>query len=283
MRPFAILGLIPPFSLGALMAAHCGSINIVPTALAFIGSTLILYASHYHNSYSDFINGVDTLETTSDSKGYTSASSILPQRLITLEEVKMSAVFLYILSIFAWAYVITSTTILSIIPFAIGLLCAIAYNEGGKYKGYGETLISFAFGLAITLAGYVPNTQWITFEIIEVALIPGILWMLFYTIDQMSDSEFDKKCGIVNLAIKFLEYDFPISRYIEFGYLIVLIFHIYLILNNILPPQTFIAIAATPLAFATILCVDKNPKKGGMMALMSYGIYVLLLNAGLII
>ena len=226
---------------------------------------------------------MDTLETTADSKGYTSASSILPQRLITLEEVKMSAVFLYILSIFAWAYVITSTTILSIIPFAIGLLCAIAYNEGGKYKGYGETLISFAFGLAITLAGYVPNTQWITFEIIEVALIPGILWMLFYTIDQMSDSEFDKKCGIVNLAIKFLEYDFPISRYIEFGYLIVLIFHIYLILNNILPPQTFIAIAATPLAFATILCVDKNPKKGGMMALMSYGIYVLLLNAGLII
>ena len=283
MRPFAILGLIPPFLLGALMSSCQVGFDLIPSIMAFIGSSMILYASHYHNSYSDYISGVDTVETTYDSKGYTSASSILPRGLISTEEVMIFTVLLYMLGSLSWLVVILSTNMWAFIPYALGILCAVLYNEGGKYKGYGETLISFAFGLSITLAGYVPNAQSIDIGIIAVALIPGILWMLFYTIDQMSDSEFDKKCGIVNLAIKFLEYDFPISRYVEFGYLSVIIFHMYLILNNILPPQSLISIASIPLAFATILCVDKNPKKGGMMALASCGLYVLLLNMGFIL
>jgi len=280
LRPFATLGLIPPFLLGLFLAG--GTNHLLLPAMAFIGSTFILYASHYHNSYSDYIRGVDTIETTAV-KGYTLASTILPQGLISETEVKLVAAILYLLGCVCWLFVICNTSILSMIPFTLGMLCAIAYNEIGKYRGWGEILMALSFGLSITLAGYIPIANTLTWETLIVALIPGMLWGLFYTMDQYQDSQNDMKCGIVNLAIKFIEYHFPISRYLEFGFFTVLILHIYLILIGILPAQTFISIAATPIAFLAILSADTNPKKSGMLLLFAYGLYVLLMDLGFLI
>jgi len=276
LRPFATAGLIPPMLLGYVMA---GANDLITFLLAFIGATLILYGTHYHNSYSDYVRGIDRGVT---AKAYTSASAVLPRGWVSVNEVIAGTFILYFLGVLVWVYLAVSKTPLAIIPMLIGLGCGILYNEHGKYKGYGELLLALAFGLASTLAGYIPVAGKISIEPVLVALIPGILWSLFYTMDQYQDKDEDAKLGLRNIAITLSDNKFPISRYIEFGFFLVLVIHLFLILVGIIPPLSFISIAVSPLMFLAVLSADVNPRKSAIYLILTFGFYVLLMDLGIV-
>ena len=98
LRPFATAGLIPPMLLGYVMA---GANDLITFLLAFIGATLILYGTHYHNSYSDYVRGIDRGVT---AKAYTSASAVLPRGWVSVNEVIAGTFILYFLGVLVWVY-----------------------------------------------------------------------------------------------------------------------------------------------------------------------------------
>lgn len=270
LRPFATVGILPPMLLGFSLAGFKDFINFI---ISFIGVAFILYGTHYHNSVSDYLKGVDTKDV--ENKAYTSASKILPLGLASVKEVSFFAVLFYLLGVIVFSLF---RNFVCMIPCIIGLLCGVIYNEIGKYKGFGEILLALAFGLACTLAGYVPITGKIDIKPVLVSFIPGVLWSLFYTIDQYQDIENDAKRGIVNLAVVLAGYDFPISRYIEFGFFVVLSAHLYFILIHLIPSSTFIAVITSPLMFLSILTADKYPNRSALYLILTFGFYVLLID-----
>jgi len=276
LRPFAAAGVLVSMLLGFLLA---GANDITTFIIAFIGSAFILFGVHYHNSLSDFLKGIDRGET---AKAYTAASEILPKGYATVMEVLLGTLILYAAGIVVWTWIAITTTPLALIPPLIGMGCGVAYNTFGKYKGLGEVLLALAFGLASTLAGYVPVARTITLTPVLAALIPGILFGLFYTIDQWQDKDRDSKLGIVNIAIILSRRNFPISRYLEFGFFVALIVHLYLILLGILPAMTFLSIAATPLMFLAVLTADTDPRLSSVYTLLVFGFYVVLMDIGLV-
>lgn len=277
LRPFAVLGIIPPLLLGFLLAP---SHDIQSFILSFVGTTAILFGTHLHNAISDYVRGIDKGET---AKAYTSASAILPRGLATLSEVKAATILCYAIGTLIFIYLSVICTPLCLIPLAIGLFCGISYNEFGKYKGLGELDLGLAFGLGCVLAGYVPAAKSISLSPVLVSFIPGSLWDAFYVIDQYQDINFDKRLGIRNLAITLSGYNFPISRYVEFIFFIVLISHLFFILINLLPPSTFTALFAAPLMFLSILtCEAGDYRRGAVYLILTFGLYVMILDLALL-
>ena len=273
LRPFATVGILPPMLLGFALA---GANNFINFIVAFIGTTFILYATHYHNSYSDFVRGIDNELS---GKSYTKASAILPLGLASVKEVVAAAVLLYVAGLAVFVWLSLHTTVLTMIPCIIGLFCGIAYNTFGKYIGLGEILLALSFGLACTLAGYIPVACRISLKPVLASFIPGVLWTLFYTVDQVQDVHDDIRAGIRNLAIALTGYNFPISRYIEFGFFLVISAHLYFILIHVLPASTFIALITSPLMFLSIMtCEAKNYRKGAVYLILTFGLYVLLMD-----
>lgn len=277
LRPFATAGLVPPMLLGYALAGANDPLHFI---VAFIGATLILYGTHYHNSYSDYVRGIDR---GTSGKAYTSASTLLPLGLVSKEEVIAGMTILYLSGIAVWIWLSVNVTYLAVIPMILGLSCGILYNVHGKYKGYGELLLALAFGLAATLAGYIPVAKSISIEPVLAALIPGILWSLFYTMDQYQDKDIDSRVGLRNIAIILSDNQFPMSRYLEFGFFLTLAIHLYLILVGVLAPSTFVSIITVPLMFLSILSADTNPRKSAAYLILTFGIYVLVMGLAMLV
>jgi len=277
LRPFAVLGTLPPLLLGFLLS-ECRDLSSF--ILSFAGTTAILFATHLHNSLSDYARGIDRGET---AKAYTSASSILPLGLASVGEVRDGAITLYTAGSLIFVYLSLTRTPLCLIPLAIGLFCGISYNEFGKYRGLGELDLGLAFGMGCTLAGYIPSACDVSLAPVLVSFIPGALWDAFYCVDQLQDAQFDQRFGIRNLATVLCGYNFPVSRYIEFIFFIVLVSHLFFILIGLLPPSTFLSLTTASLMFLSILtCEARDYRRGAIYLILTFGLYVMILNLALL-
>ena len=248
--------------------------------LACIGAFFILFATHYHNAYSDFRRGIDQGET---GKAYTSASTILPRGLVSPREVIVIAVSYYLLGFLFYLWLAVEVSILCIIPALLGITCGISYNTYGKYIGLGEPFLGISFGLATVLAGYVTSTGCIEISPLLVSFIPGLLWALVYTMDQAQDIDTDVPRGIRNLASTLLAVPFPLSRYLEFGVFMVLLSHIFFILVEFITPLTFTAVITIPVMFSAILTADGNRRLSAQLLLLSFGLYVTIIDLCLLV
>jgi len=276
MRPFAVLGIIPPFLLGIALSGDIKNIDLI--FQAFLVEVAVLFGCHYENSYTDYLFKIDTIETTKG-KPYTSASAILPSGRASKREVLVSFVLLYgvafATSILWW---LQGHFYLSIIVW-LGILISTSYNWFGKRKGLGEVFVFLTFGVLTVLYGYFSSGGSVVdvWKPLLVSIIPGILWKDFYTLDQYMDAKMDKSCGVINLAIKMLELEFKPSRYVEFGYMLINNYHLFLILIGVLPAITYIAIISSLIYYANIMIVDKNIKKGIILSLTGCFSYVMLM------
>lgn len=284
LRPFATAGLIPPMLLGFALADQMTWEALGLLMWAFVGAMFILYGTHYHNSYSDFVKGLDVLDPDLTPKKYTSGSQILPKGLASVREVVAGCILLYGLGLLTWIILAVHVgSIIVLIPGLIGLGCGISYNIWGKYKGYGELHLALSFGLGSTLGGYLPINPVLSWDPFLASVIPAALWSLFYTIDQYQDREEDAMWGLKNLAMKLDEYPFPISRFLQMGYTFTMFYHLILVNIGLFSPLTFISILTIPLMFMSIAEADNNPKKAGVLTILTFGFYVILMDFAMLV
>jgi len=274
LRPFATPGLLLPMLLGWV---YGGCHNIYLFLISFFGSLSILYGTHYHNSLSDYLRGIDKGKSI---KSYTKASAILPAGLVTVKEVKIGTLLLYGIGVCIFIY-LSLRSLYFLVPLIIGLSCAIAYNEGLKVLGFGDLLLAISFGPASVLAGYIPATLQISIKALLLSLLPAILWCNFFLFDQLSDSEEDKKSGIRSLAVRLSDSPFPPSRIAEFGFFFAILTHISLVVNSIIKPETLIALLATPFSLLAILSADTKPTRTAQLQIYAFGAYITLVIIGL--
>lgn len=197
-RPWSLTASAVPICFGACLAALAGHWDTLLFILTFTGGVSLQVATNYHNTYGDFISGVDTVE-----------SAITCPQLVTgriqpkaMHKAGWLAVGVAALAGLALIYLCG----LWVLPFGIvGILGEYFYTNGKKpykYRGIGPYFVFMLMGPLMALPTYFILTG--SFHIAPVlgSLSIACLVSAIMHANDMRDINHDRGAGIETLAMR---------------------------------------------------------------------------------
>ena len=211
-RPKTLAAAFVPVWLGAALAYHDGVLNPAASLTALICAFLIQIGTNFANDYFDFIKGADTNERIGFTRA-TAAGLIAPQTMLNATIVTMGLAFLlglYLVWIGGWIVLLIGL---------LSLLFGVAYTGGPYplgYNGLGDIFVFLFFGIvAVTTTYYVNALSWSP-DAFWASLTAGALSTNILVINNLRDTEQDRKTGKRTLGVLFGDYALKIEYTIMF-------------------------------------------------------------------
>ena len=276
-RPFAI----PWVFVNTLLGATLAGIDWLKWFVAFVIVGMVLVASHYINSWRDFVRGFDKLDEGSTAKSYTSASQILPRGLLDTSDVTRGALVLLALAI-ALMVVYAPKRIDVWGLFALGIFLAVTYTDFWKTRGLGELALFLGHGWGTTTFTY-SLIKPIDVEGIMVGVLLGILAALVYTLDQYPDVETDFGKKAKDLAYLMFKAEVKPSSYLWFSASAVAFLTVVFVLLGWLPREILVGLLCMPIFHIAGLVIDYDYEKGTLIGLVAVWLYPLLASIAMLL
>lgn len=196
LRLWAITASTIPVMVGAALAYHDGCFQPVCFLLALLCGWLIHITANLLNTYGDFLQGVDTMESPS-------AAPHLVYGTLTPAQVFRAAMLTLALS------VVLSLTLLymshwRLLYFALpGFAGALGYTTGPRYKhaGWGTPAVGILMGVLMTNASYFVHSQTITPESLILSLPVAALVSAILLGNDIRDMPSDQKACTLSFAL----------------------------------------------------------------------------------
>lgn len=190
---------IIPVTTGITLAAIHGSADPFVATVTLITAVLIQIGTNFANEYYDYLKGADTADRVGFLRA-TSAGLIAPQAMKRATIGTMAAAFLIGL-ILVWhgGWVILAIGILS-------LLFGYAYTGGPfplAYNGLGDLFVMIFFGVVAVNGTYFLLADAVSYPVFIASLSCGALATNILVVNNLRDSETDRKVGKRTLGVMF--------------------------------------------------------------------------------
>jgi len=200
-RPQTLVAALIPVLVGACLAWKDDHFHTTASSIALLCAFLIQIGTNFANDYFDYVKGADNEERIGFVRA-TSAGLITPEKMFTATVITMSLAFifgLYLVWLGGWVILILGV---------LSLIFGILYTGGPfplGYNGLGDIFVFIFFGfIAVTGTYYVNALEWS--EISFWAAVPvGALCTNILVVNNLRDTEQDKKAGKKTLGVLFGE------------------------------------------------------------------------------
>ncbi|MCX6580860.1 MAG: 1,4-dihydroxy-2-naphthoate polyprenyltransferase [Candidatus Aminicenantes bacterium] len=198
-RPKTLPAAAAPVIMGTAMA-YGDKVHHFPSALlALLGALLIQIVANLVNDYADFKKGTDNGDRIGPVRVTQAGLATPPQMRIAISVVFFLTVLvsLYLVYRGGWPVVIIGT---------FSILSGVLYTAGPfplGYLGLGDIFVLIFFG-PVALAGtYYVQALSVNWIVILAGFAPGFLSVAILTVNNLRDTEGDKKAGKKTLAVRF--------------------------------------------------------------------------------
>lgn len=269
-RPFAI----PWIFVNTLLGATLAGIDWFKWFTAFVIVGSILVASHYINSWRDFVRGFDSLENGSKPKAYTAGSQVLPAGLLDTSDVVRGALVMLALGT-ALMIVYAPRRMDSWFLFALGVFVALTYSDFWKVKGLGEIALFLGHGFGASTFAY-SFIKPIDITAISAGILLGLLAGIVYTLDQYPDVETDFGKKAKDIAFLMFHAEVKPSSYLWFAITAVSSLLVAFVLLSWLPRELLTSLFTLPIFHITGLLLDYDYDRGVLFGLVGIWLFALI-------
>ncbi|HPR33192.1 MAG TPA: 1,4-dihydroxy-2-naphthoate polyprenyltransferase [Prolixibacteraceae bacterium] len=193
--------------MGSFLALADGRFRWPVLVLTLCTITFLQILSNLANDYGDAVSGKDTQERTGPQR-------VTVSGLVTRKEMKrMIGIFISLSLLSGTLLIFFGLKGLSwkepVVFFVLGLgaiAAALKYTLGKKpygYKGLGDLFVFLFFGLLGVIGTYYLHTNWFEIHVIIPAVIIGLFSTGVLNINNLRDTETDRKTGKLTLAVQF--------------------------------------------------------------------------------
>ncbi|MCX7611887.1 MAG: 1,4-dihydroxy-2-naphthoate polyprenyltransferase [Ignavibacterium sp.] len=212
-RPKTLAAAIVPVMVGSALAIKQGKFFFSYSLIALLCSILIQIGTNFTNDLFDYLKGADTKKR----KG---PLRVISAGLISVKEMKLGIIIVYVLTFILGLYLVFSTDIVILIIGILSIVAGILYTAGPyplAYNGLGDLFVFIFFGIIGTMGTYYLHHQEFTILSFLSSIPVGALITNILIVNNYRDIEEDKLSGKKTLAVKFgkkfsrLEYIFFLS------------------------------------------------------------------------
>ncbi|MCK4413601.1 MAG: prenyltransferase [Candidatus Eisenbacteria sp.] len=248
-RPFAFPASVIPALLGGVVAVtHAGvRFDLPHFLLAALGAACVHAAANLLNDYYDYRSGVDRPGVEGASRG-----TLVTGRL-TAHEVLIAGLILWgVSALFALYFVLAVGPVL--LPLiGIGLLLGAGYTAAPtalKYRALGDLSVFVAFGVGITVGGYIVQAGAFSWTPVAYSVPMGLLIAAILHGNNLRDITSDREAGIKTMAMILGPRPARIvyALLLLFAYLSVIVFAA----TGIAVPTALLALLSLPLALGVV-------------------------------
>ncbi|OAA90611.1 1,4-dihydroxy-2-naphthoate octaprenyltransferase [Clostridium ljungdahlii] len=196
-RLFSLTASIIPVTIGAIFAAKESKFQLMYYLLSLFAAVLLQASVNMLNDYDDFINKVDT-------KDSSSSNGVILENLLTPKEISKGGRLVLALGCIIGLFLAFKKGPFILILGAIGALSGYSYTGKPlmlKYRGLGAPLVFIIFGPLMVLGGYFVQTQRISTNVLLLSIPVGLLTTAILHANDIRDIYHDKKAGIKTLSI----------------------------------------------------------------------------------
>ncbi len=256
-RPFALPMLLTDTLVGMALAGN----SLWAWLVAFLITGSLLTATEYINNWRDYVSGYDKRRGGSRAKSYTSATMLLPKKLMTANDMKAGAAVLILFSL-ALMYFYVPWRLDTWLLYFLGLFFTLSYTDVWKRIGLGEVAVYLAPGFGAIAFAYATVAPLGIVGLTGAAIL-GMWGPFFYTLDQYSDVKEDIKHGAKkNFAYMVKMAKTSLSSYVWFSGLGIITFIIGAVVAGLLPkPMLATMFIVPPLRFGGIM-MDSSYESG---------------------
>ncbi|MCS7053454.1 MAG: 1,4-dihydroxy-2-naphthoate polyprenyltransferase [Ignavibacterium sp.] len=212
-RPKTLAAAIVPVMVGSALAIKQGKFFFSYSLIALLCSILIQIGTNFTNDLFDYLKGADTKKR----KG---PLRVISAGLISVKEMKLGIIIVYVLTFILGLYLVFSTDMVILIIGILSIVAGILYTAGPyplAYNGLGDLFVFIFFGIIGTMGTYYLHHQEFTILSFLSSIPVGALITNILIVNNYRDIEEDKLSGKKTLAVKFgkkfsrLEYIFFLS------------------------------------------------------------------------
>lgn len=197
IRPFSFTGSIIPVVLGAILALKQNEFNVIYSVLSLIGIMMLHAGVNLLSDHDDFVNKVDTIESSG-------SSGVIIENLLSLKAVLYVGKLLLISGFAIGLFLAFSRGWIVLLLGFIGAFGGYSYTGKPfalKYRGLGAPLVFLLFGPLLVIGSYYVQTQTITVAALFVSIPVGLLTTAILHANDIRDILHDRKAGIKTLSI----------------------------------------------------------------------------------
>ena len=206
-----------PVLIGASLAFADSEFRLLITIIALLCALLIQIGTNFANDYYDFKKGADTPERIGFVRA-TASGIIKPETMRNATWLTMALAFvtgLYLVYMAGWIILVIGV---------FSILFGIAYTGGPyplAYNGLGDIFVFIFFGFVAVAGTYYVNTLEFSSESIWASLAAGALTTSILVVNNLRDTESDKKTGKKTLGVmfgdRFLKYEYVFLMALAFA------------------------------------------------------------------
>lgn len=203
--PF-LTATIVPVTLGILIAASHGSVDLVAALLTIIGACFVQLGLNVANDVFDTMSGADDANVTPTQ--FSGGSRVIQYGLVSLRQMATLSTVFYVLACVIGLVLLAMHPSVPLLAIGvIGFVVSLGYTAPPLkfvYRGLGEIAVALGFGPLMLLGAYVVQTNgalsWEPF----VASIPvALLVALILYVNEIPDRRGDARAGKGTLPVRF--------------------------------------------------------------------------------
>jgi len=199
MRLRTLPAAIVPVVLGITLATIDGTIHLGVSVLILLTAVLIQLGTNFANEYYDYLKGADT----PDRVGFIRATSA---GLIPPETMKRAYIITMALALLSGLHLVYYSGWPILIIGLLSIFFGVIYTAGPyplAYVGLGDVFVFLFFGVIAVNGTYYVLTQTLSYRIAVASLACGALSTNILVVNNLRDSETDRKAGKKTLGVRF--------------------------------------------------------------------------------
>lgn len=269
--------------IGVVLAG--GSLASLSTWLSFTAAALLMAGGHSWNTYLDTVwTKLDTKESHSVEKGYTSGSVVIIQGLASEREVLFNALVWYVLALIPGIWLAVTVTPWILVPFVYGMAITFLYAPSKFTFSHEAVLASGPITGAVLGALSTGTGQWVDALLVSIPIVI-IFSYAGLALDEWPDAEANLGKGVKSLAYMVWAYGYDLSTYIMLWVFTAFLVQLFFIAIGILAPLTALTLIILPPAIGASIFLKRETtfRKGALVIVFIAMFYPILLLVGQIL
>jgi len=263
MRLRTLPAAIVPVVLGITLAAIEGSIPLDISSIIVLTAVLIQLGTNFANEYYDYLKGADT----PDRVGFIRATSA---GLIPPQSMKRAYIITMTLALISGLHLVYYSGWPILIIGLLSIFFGVIYTAGPyplAYVGLGDVFVFLFFGVIAVNGTYYVLTQTLSYPVAVASLACGALSTNILVVNNLRDTETDRKAGKNTLGVRFGDRFLQIEYLLLTGVALVIPPHFYV--EEGYHAWVFLPYLVLPLGVVNAVAVWVNTHKAELNAVLS--------------